>query len=570
MAVRSIIDVEVQTAAWEKYQREFDRYSESLRKQPEIWKKIQAEHAKLAQGFATLGNETEKHLERVSQVSDSLEHEHALLQENELLSRSTSSAWKETAGHSGTFVKNLGAAVTTASKWGALMFGAAAFGTAVGIDRLANDVAGKRQQSLGYGATIGQVTAFQTVFQRLNDPGLLDFTRAMEEDRSKQVPWNFLSQRYGLGPMGQNAVEDSIKFASALRKFAHEVPFQQLGIWAQNLGLPENPETLSIYAGTGANEWESMLAQQQAQAQKMDIDAQKARAFQDLATKIQSNLHDVATAFENQLGKAAPALSQLSASATSAATSLINLTGNEVGNIWNRYTSQYAKDAAGVPFAKQGFQEHLREGRDVALDLLRRGAEKAWAAMGGADKARALWSKLAFSPRNALNQYDAAQRSKYFGIANQLDPSGMLGIIGAIESNMSPNAHDSSAGAIGMMQFMPKVADAMGFNPRDPLASLYGANTLLQRLEREYGGDIDKAAAAYNWGEGNLNTDIAKYGDDWRSHLPAETSDYLKKVDLMLMLRQLQLILTGSTKVDVKLPPGSSATASISGLGASR
>lgn len=563
MAVRSIIDIELQTAAWEKYQREFDRYSEGVRKQPEIWKKIQAEHAKLAQGFATLGNATEKHLEALESTASALDQEHALLQENELLSRSTSTAWKETAGHSGTFVRNLGTAVTTASKWGALMFGAAAFGTVSGIDRLANDAAGQRQAAMGLGTGIGQLRAFATNFARIGDiGGLLAQTNAMETDISKQVPWRAL----GLGAMSGNAVTDAMRYLDAIRAFAQRTPLDQLGIRAAAFGIDVDAETLRRIRATSPQEWAQIEQGTLADVNRMNVPG--AKSLQDLSTQLSRNLATIGAAFETQLGRAAPALTKLSAAATAASVHLINLTGNTI-----------AKDLSGFSSHPWGSLGNLGKSAINAFDWLvgtgaptfgPGGAVEQYESDFHAFSAKALWQKLLTYGQGVAARFDAAQRSKYFGLANQLDPSGMLGIIGAIESNMSPNARDSSAGAIGMMQFMPGVAASLGVNPRDPLDSLYGANTLLQRLEREYGGDIDKTAAAYNWGEGRLNADIAKYGDEWRSHLPAETSDYLKKVDLMLMLRQLQLILTGSTKVDVKLPPGSSATASISGLGASR
>lgn len=66
------------------------------------------------------------------------------------------------------------------------------------------------------------------------------------------------------------------------------------------------------------------------------------------------------------------------------------------------------------------------------------------------------------------------------------------------ESNWKPNVV-SSAGAIGIAQFMPKTAESMGVNPEDPYSSLDGAGKYLSDLYRRF-GTWEKAIAAYNSG----------------------------------------------------------------------
>lgn len=80
----------------------------------------------------------------------------------------------------------------------------------------------------------------------------------------------------------------------------------------------------------------------------------------------------------------------------------------------------------------------------------------------------------------------------------------------------------SEAGAIGIAQFMPDTAKALGVNPYDPIMSLYAAARYMRHLERTYAGlhgntGTRNALWAYNAGEGNLQRGI----------MPGQTRQYL-------------------------------------------
>lgn len=64
----------------------------------------------------------------------------------------------------------------------------------------------------------------------------------------------------------------------------------------------------------------------------------------------------------------------------------------------------------------------------------------------------------------------------------------------------------SSAGAEGHFQFMPATAKEYGLkNPYDFNESSDAAARKMKSLLTHYRGDVNKALAAYNWGEGNLD-----------------------------------------------------------------
>ena len=98
-----------------------------------------------------------------------------------------------------------------------------------------------------------------------------------------------------------------------------------------------------------------------------------------------------------------------------------------------------------------------------------------------------------------------------------------------VESGFNPNAV-SPAGAVGIAQFEPATAAALGFDPMDPIAALRGAANYMASLSNTYGGDYAKALAAYNAGGGTVDQAVAAGGANWMDYLPAETQAYIYKI----------------------------------------
>ena len=107
--------------------------------------------------------------------------------------------------------------------------------------------------------------------------------------------------------------------------------------------------------------------------------------------------------------------------------------------------------------------------------------------------------------------------------ANNLPPSFFTKLIQQ-ESGFRPNAL-SSAGALGIAQFMPQTASSRGLaDPLEPIGALAASGKYLAELVRLF-GNLGLAAAAYNAGPGRVQAWIAN-----RSNLPAETRYYVHKI----------------------------------------
>lgn len=124
------------------------------------------------------------------------------------------------------------------------------------------------------------------------------------------------------------------------------------------------------------------------------------------------------------------------------------------------------------------------------------------------------------NPANAITtskQAHLAALEQKYGL-----PAGLLDRMWAKESNRGdPRYQVSKAGAQGDFQFMPKTAKEYGVDVSSFESSADGAARYMRNNLRKYGGNLEKALAAYNWGPGNV--DALGLGQ-----APAETRDYMK------------------------------------------
>ena len=103
-----------------------------------------------------------------------------------------------------------------------------------------------------------------------------------------------------------------------------------------------------------------------------------------------------------------------------------------------------------------------------------------------------------------------------------LDPALVMAVV-SVESGFRPEAV-SPKGAQGLMQLMPRTAASLGVaDALDPAQNLDGGARHLGQLLALYGGDLTRALAAYNAGQGA----VQRHGG-----VPPyrETQAYVKKV----------------------------------------
>lgn len=130
------------------------------------------------------------------------------------------------------------------------------------------------------------------------------------------------------------------------------------------------------------------------------------------------------------------------------------------------------------------------------------------------------------APYNAMTQQAAAE----YGVDPAFMQAQQLAESSGNPNAKSPVAPSTGQSSIGLAQFQPATAAAYGIDPTKPDQAIKGQAMYMSDLLTMFKGDYRKAAAAYNWGQGNVKNAIAKHGDAWLDNAPTETKNYLTKI----------------------------------------
>jgi len=110
-------------------------------------------------------------------------------------------------------------------------------------------------------------------------------------------------------------------------------------------------------------------------------------------------------------------------------------------------------------------------------------------------------------PPSGSGTKDPARYSRYNGLIDEAArlyqlPESFIRAVMRVESDFNPSVV-SRAGAMGLMQLMPKTARSMGVaDPFDVRQNILGGARYLRILANRFKGDLVLTVAAYNAGEG--------------------------------------------------------------------
>jgi hypothetical protein len=131
------------------------------------------------------------------------------------------------------------------------------------------------------------------------------------------------------------------------------------------------------------------------------------------------------------------------------------------------------------------------------------------------------------TPKRGGHKYEDAvvKEAQRLGV----DPQLALHVLYKETGNLkNPESARSKAGAIGVMQLMPKTAKGLGVDPTNPEENIRGGITYLKQMMDQF-NDPTLALAAYNAGPGRVNQ-ILRSGRGIEA-LPRETQNYIRMAE---------------------------------------
>lgn len=301
MALKSVLDIDVDDAKFKRFAELFSKYNEALAKQPGMWSKVgkaQGEAAKTAAMMTAAMMAQADHMKEIAQAER--HHERHLTMASRL--------WTGIAGSSKSVAGHIVKATTTLLKWSTITAGLATGGL-YAVDRMAGDVANQRRSAMGLGMSIGSMKAFGTDFGRVVDPQ--SFLAGIMQMRTNPAMSGAL-WALGVNPSGSER-HVALSALNALRARAKATPDDQLGLILQELPGMQGISVgdLQRMKSMKSSEWNSLYGHYARDRRSMNIGAGTSLAWQNFSTQMERAGQQIFKLFSTDLVPLAKPLSGL-------------------------------------------------------------------------------------------------------------------------------------------------------------------------------------------------------------------------------------------------------------------
>lgn len=569
MAMKSIVDIELNDSKFKAYVAAYQKYEALLGKQPEAWKKV-------GQSIDNTRSGMDKLVASVNEASKNAGSLQAIHEKATLTLKDSNRTWELLVRNSKYFADNIVTATRSLLTWAGVttaLGGLLGAGGLFGIERLAQNAAGGRASAGGLGVTPGQQRAFGINYGRLglSTNSVLSGVNAALTDPAQLANL----ARVGItNTQGKDAAQVSAELIQKLHDMTQNVPTNLLGTYAkawnvQSLGISE--EDLRRIRDRPQGELDEIRKGFTRDSGSLNVSDETGRAWERLKAQLDRASQLIETRLITALSGLAPQIEHLSAGFADFITKLLG--SNNTKHLLDDLAVGLGKlgDVLTSPEFFSQIDKFIGEVKDFGesfsgfFDIFKEGIGKLneikdslngiidWENnIGGLLKqfqqsdpttnsphpgpqglvGNTWWNRI-FHP----SSFSGGAGPAFFQQieASRGLPGGVLDAIWAQESGRGANKGPSRTGAVGDFQFEPGTWSTYGGggNPWNLQDSAGAAGRYLQKLLGEFGGDIAKAVAAYNAGEGTVEKDIARArreGGRWQDYLPAETKGYLNHV----------------------------------------
>lgn len=551
MAVKSIIDIDIEGGKFERFTQLFDKYQKALDKTPNAWKLANKEAAAASTQFERMAAALMAQNQLNREAADEQKAQTKNLTTGERL-------WSSIARSTRSTASSILGATRALLTWGPLLSGIGGLlgaGGLFGIDRMAASAANQRRDAMGLGMSVGERQAFRINFNRAVDPDqFLNWMNTMETDPTKA------RAMYSLGMHPSQDMEgDSVSMLQRIRARAQQTPDSRLGLLQQQLGLDGmSTGDLRRLKQFSPAEFDKMVSSNARDSKSLNVPDDVGRLWQDFTNQMERAKDQIEKTFIIGLMPLATPLEHLSTGLVHFVDVLMksDLVKDAITNL-----STWLDNFAGTISAPKWLDDVKRFTSDVgtladAIDVVAHPVTHLGNAMSNGMTDFKNWiypnkGAMTATPQAYSNYLDKIN-TKYWL------PTGTMENLWRAESGGNMYPARSSAGAAGPFQFMPATAKEYGINPYDPVQSAEAAGKKIYGLQQHY-GNMPDALAAYNLGEGKISRLQQAHPQDWRLFLPKETRDYVANMG--------QNVRNPSFQIDVFNTTGGSAGVSISQLG---
>lgn len=543
MPNKSIIDVQVNDEQFKAFYDLFQEYQKHLGSMPDDWRKIDQATKKAAKSFqsgaaGTLGILAEIAMNTRSMAEGLKKATHAQKQFG-AATRGSANQMKKMAGYAAHLSKSIFGIGKYLFKVGALGGGISLLG-GFGLRELGESAVRGQQEARGLNLNVGQVRAWRADMSRYLSPGILQNVANAQNSFQGRV---WLSRATG---MSQGAITaggpDTVALRLALRAHDWWKNTPAALRTAENLqatGFPQSGLTLNDMRRLGRTSRATLLAgeaQYRGDIGSFNLDRQTVTAWYKFTNELARAGTTIETVLTKRLSELAPYLAKFVNVITDDAKALINSTLTpEALKKFGSVLQDVATYLGSKEFRQQAknFGEAIVDVTNAILWAAKKidsfFPHKASEGPSVSGKIQTPITRLEDKIRTAQMR----QLSAKYGL-----PAGLLNSVYSQES--ARGAHlVSPKGAIGPFQLMASTARQYGVSDRMNFdESANAAARMYRDLLRKYKGNVREALAAYNWGQGNVDADIAAHGARWEAYAPKETRDYINKITTMLAKQQ--------------------------------